>query len=110
MTDPEDRAEPLTQWVNQVSDELGIDHGDVDVALLLDVARDAAHGVVRPAAPVTTYLLGLAQGRRGGGVEELRALASRLPALLAARDGASAEPAREHHPHSRPEQHHNKED
>jgi hypothetical protein len=36
----------------------------VDVALdidaILDVARDAAHGVDRPAAPVTTYLLGAA--------------------------------------------------
>jgi hypothetical protein len=33
---------------------------EVDVDLLLDVARDAAHNVTRPAAPVTTYLLGIA--------------------------------------------------
>ncbi|MDQ3457112.1 MAG: DUF6457 domain-containing protein [Actinomycetota bacterium] len=31
--------------------------------LILDVARDAAHGVARPAAPLTTYLLGIAVGR-----------------------------------------------
>ncbi|MDI1289630.1 MAG: DUF6457 domain-containing protein, partial [bacterium] len=27
---------------------------------ILDVARDAAHAVERPAAPVTTYLMGFA--------------------------------------------------
>jgi uncharacterized protein DUF6457 len=31
--------------------------------IVLDLARDVAHGVLRPAAPVTTYLLGLAVGR-----------------------------------------------
>ena len=41
--------------------ELGLE-ADVDVDLILDVAKDAAHNVQRPAAPVTTYLLGLAVG------------------------------------------------
>ena len=30
---------------------------------MLDVARDVAHAVERPAAPVTAYLLGVAVGR-----------------------------------------------
>ena len=30
---------------------------------VLDLARDVAHGVVRPAAPLTAFLLGLAVGR-----------------------------------------------
>jgi hypothetical protein len=30
---------------------------------VLDLARDVAHNVVRPAAPVTAFLLGLAVGR-----------------------------------------------
>jgi hypothetical protein len=30
---------------------------------VLDLARDVAHGVLRPAAPLSTYLLGLAVGR-----------------------------------------------
>ena len=34
-----------------------------DRDLILDMARDVAHGVARPAAPVTAYLLGLAVGR-----------------------------------------------
>jgi hypothetical protein len=31
--------------------------------LVLDLAREVAHGVLRPAAPVTAYLLGVAVGR-----------------------------------------------
>ncbi len=30
---------------------------------VLNLARDVAHGVVRPAAPLTAFLLGLAVGR-----------------------------------------------
>jgi hypothetical protein len=44
-----------------VTSALGIEQM-VDVDLILDVARDAAHGVARPAAPVTTFLLGCAVG------------------------------------------------
>jgi len=40
--------------------------GEVDVTALLDLARDAAHGVARPSAPLTTFLVGLAAGRAGG--------------------------------------------
>jgi hypothetical protein len=49
----------MDTWVETVKQELGIE-ADVDVAVILDVAKDAAHAVQRPAAPVTTYLLGLA--------------------------------------------------
>ncbi len=52
----------LDDWVTEASAALGVtDH--VDVTLLLDLARDVAHGVARPAAPVTAYLLGLAVAR-----------------------------------------------
>ena len=49
-------------WVDAVSRELGI-ATPVDVANLLDLARIAAHQVERPAAPLTTYLLGYAVGQ-----------------------------------------------
>ncbi len=52
---------PMEEWLAALSTRLGVP-GDVDVDLVLDVARDAAHGVERPAAPLTTYLLGLAVG------------------------------------------------
>jgi len=52
----------VDDWTAAVSDALGLTD-EVDVALLLDIAREAAHAVARPAAPVTTYLLGLAVAR-----------------------------------------------
>lgn len=49
----------VDDWVASVQDALGLSD-EIDVTLLLDLAREAAHAVARPAAPVTTYLLGLA--------------------------------------------------
>ena len=49
----------MNTWVNAVSAELGLPE-DVNVDVILDVARVAAHSVERPAAPVTTFLLGVA--------------------------------------------------
>jgi hypothetical protein len=51
----------LDEWVAALSAELGVDL-EVDVRLLLEVARDAAHAVDRPAAPLTTFLVGYAAG------------------------------------------------
>ena len=49
----------MQDWVEAVRSALGVDVA-VDIDAILDVARDAAHNVDRPAAPVTTYLLGAA--------------------------------------------------
>lgn len=49
----------MDQWIDAVRAELGIST-PVDIDAILDVARVAAHSVARPAAPVTTYLLGIA--------------------------------------------------
>ncbi|MEV0317415.1 NTP transferase domain-containing protein [Streptomyces sp. NPDC050658] len=89
----------LDEWISAVKDELGIEL-DVDTGLLLDLARDAAHGVARPAAPLTTFLVGYAAAASGGGPEAV-AEASRKAAALAARwaeeaadsDGASEAPS-----------------
>ena len=53
----------LDEWVNAVSLELGI--GPVDTRSVLDLARDVAHRVARPAAPVTCLLVGLAASGTG---------------------------------------------
>lgn len=50
----------LDNWIAVASAELGVDPAAVDVRLILDLARDVAHQVDRPAAPVTAFLLGLA--------------------------------------------------
>ncbi|MFK0101221.1 NTP transferase domain-containing protein [Streptomyces sp. NPDC091040] len=76
----------LDEWITAVKEELGIDL-DVDTALLLDLARDAAHGVARPAAPLTTFLVGYAAAKASGdgGGPEAVAEAARKAAALALR-------------------------
>ncbi|AJF66092.1 NTP transferase domain-containing protein [Streptomyces vietnamensis] len=75
----------LDEWITAVKNELGIEL-DVDTGVLLDLARDAAHGVARPAAPLTTFLVGYAAARAGteGGPEAV-AEAARKAAALAQR-------------------------
>jgi molybdopterin-guanine dinucleotide biosynthesis protein A len=73
----------LDEWISAVKDELGIDL-DVDIGILLDLARDAAHGVARPAAPLTTFLVGYAAAQGKGGPEAV-AEAARKAAALALR-------------------------
>jgi len=65
-------ADRLAAWTLELADALGIDPAALDRDLLLDVARDAAHGVARPAAPLTTFLVGYAAGMQGGGADAVR--------------------------------------
>ena len=71
----------LDQWVAHVAAELGIDGLDVDADAVLDLASVAAHAVVRPAAPLTTFLAGLAAGRAGGSVDDVREAIARATAI-----------------------------
>lgn len=57
--------EHLTEFARALADGLGVGDVAVDLEAVLDLAADAAHGVVRPAAPITTFLVGLAAGRAG---------------------------------------------
>ena len=53
----------LNEWLLAVCAELDVPASAVaDPKVLLDVARDVAHGVQRPAAPLTTYVVGVAVG------------------------------------------------
>jgi hypothetical protein len=70
----------LQEWTDTVVRELGLTDG-VDRDLVLDLARDVAHGVARPAAPLTTFLVGLAAGRAGGSPEAIRAAVARVTEL-----------------------------
>ena len=53
----------LDSWIAAASAELGLSPQDVSAKVVLDVARDVAHQVLRPGAPVTAYLMGVAVGR-----------------------------------------------
>lgn len=83
----------LDEWMTAAKAELGIDL-DVDNSTLLDLARDAAHGVTRPAAPLTTFLVGYAAATRGGSPEDVAEAAAKAARLAArwAEEAQSQEP------------------
>jgi Domain of unknown function (DUF6457) len=72
----------LDRFADAACRRLGLDPAEVDIGQVLDVARDVAHGVLRPAAPVSAYLLGLAVGRGadpGAAAAALTALSASWP-------------------------------
>jgi molybdopterin-guanine dinucleotide biosynthesis protein A len=78
------RGMVLDDWTAQLRADLGIEDLDVDIRGLLDLARDAAHAVDRPAAPLTTFLVGYAAALRGGGADQV-AECSRIASEAASR-------------------------
>ena len=70
----------LHDWIDELCDALDIDT-EIDEGLILDVARECAHSVERPAAPISTYLLGYAAGVHAANPEKLEELAARATAL-----------------------------
>ncbi|MEU4233086.1 NTP transferase domain-containing protein [Nonomuraea sp. NPDC026600] len=58
----EARMNVLNEWTALACQELGVDPARVDRDLILELTKEVAHGVARPAAPLTAYLLGLAEG------------------------------------------------
>jgi len=70
----------LHDWIDELSDVLEVDT-ELDEGLILDLARTAAHNVARPAAPISTYLLGFAAGSRDADPETIEALAARVQLL-----------------------------
>jgi hypothetical protein len=73
----------LEVWLTRLAGVLDVDVATVDPGALLDLARDAAHSVARPAAPLTTFLVGLAAGRAGGDAAAVAAALASAHALLA---------------------------
>jgi molybdopterin-guanine dinucleotide biosynthesis protein A len=61
--DDEQRA-VLWRWVARLAAELGLEGLDVDIDEVLALAGVAAHAVRRPAAPLTTFVVGYAAGLR----------------------------------------------
>jgi hypothetical protein len=75
----------LEEWTAAAGAGLGLGPGPLSTAetkAVLDLARDVAHAVDRPAAPLTAYLLGVAVGRGltlPEASDRVRALAARWP-------------------------------
>jgi Domain of unknown function (DUF6457) len=104
MADDEERRGPIgvsADWVADLQHELGIDLS-LDVMDLLELARVAAHEVARPAAPLTTFLVGYAAGAKGGGVAAVQEAADATRRLLAQRDPQRSEDSGEAPPRHEP--------
>ncbi len=84
--------EPTTiaTWLALAGRELDLDLAldDTQVHVLLDLARDAAHQIDRPAAPLTTFLVGVAVGRGA----TLEAASAVVTALALDVDARAADP------------------
>jgi hypothetical protein len=85
---------PLEQWIATACEALGLDPASVDRDLVLDLTRDVAHGVARPAAPLTAYLVGLAAGRDGGAGHTAVAVAAVRDRLPESSDEPEPDPGR----------------
>ncbi|WP_028926416.1 DUF6457 domain-containing protein [Pseudonocardia acaciae] len=83
----------MFEWIDAACDELGLDLADqqATTTTVLDLTADVAHGVARPAAPVTAFLVGLAAGRsedpEAAVVEYARRLSERAKAWEPERSG-----------------------
>ena len=69
MSDDVDAA--LDAWWATLTTALGLGDVPVDRDEILGLAADAAHALVRPAAPLTTFLAGYAAGRAGGSADDI---------------------------------------
>ncbi len=68
----------ISEWAQQASVIAGVDGLPLDIDAILELARDAAHGIERPAAPVSTFILGYAAATSGLDAAGVAALASEL--------------------------------
>jgi hypothetical protein len=76
--------EALDEWLAALATRLDLDPAVVPTGLLLDVARDVAHNVARPAAPLSLFLVGLAAARDGGSRDDIAAASAAATELALA--------------------------
>ena len=57
----------LKAWCAELVTRLELDGVEVDVDAVLGLAGEVAHAVIRPAAPLTTFVVGYAAGLAVGG-------------------------------------------
>ncbi|MHA7239744.1 DUF6457 domain-containing protein [Arthrobacter sp. TMS1-12-1] len=89
----DDRQKLLHEWTERLLAAFEIDGTDVDIDAVLALAGKAAHSVVRPAAPLTTFVAGYAAGLAVGSGQADEDVAMR--SALAVADALSAEASTE---------------
>lgn len=83
MSDPSRTLPPeaLDAWAAALRERFGLAEADVPVAAVLDLTRDVANGVARPAAPLGAFVAGLVAGRAGTDPAEVREALAAVAAL-----------------------------
>lgn len=82
--------EALDDWSAELCKRFGLAPEDVPTPLILDLARDVAISVARPAAPLSAFVAGLVAGRAGGTPADVRDAVAAITELAGA---YSPEPA-----------------
>ena len=85
----------METWIDDLARAFGEDPlTPEETATLLDVARDVAHRVERKVTPLSTFLLGVAVGRRqAAGSSRTESLGAGLGTLQATLPEAPADPS-----------------
>lgn len=92
----DDRQKLLHDWTEKLLAAFEIEETKVNIDAVLALAGKAAHGVVRPAAPLTTFVVGYAAGLAVGSGQAEEQVAMR--SAMAVADALSAEAAAEADP------------
>lgn len=91
----ENQDEVLQVWTRKLLEAFEIADIDVDVHAVLNLAGVAAHSIVRPAAPLTTFVAGLAAGLAAGSGQASEAAAMKAALGMAKQLAAAEAPAAE---------------
>ncbi|MHA7264262.1 DUF6457 domain-containing protein [Arthrobacter sp. TMN-37] len=90
----DERDQLLSQWCGHLLAAFELEDSRVDIDAVLGLAGKAAHSVVRPAAPLTTFVAGYAAGLAVGSGQASEEVAMRSALALAAQqcdaEGASS--------------------
>lgn len=89
----ENQDEVLQAWTRKLLEAFEIGDIDVDVHAVLNVAGVAAHSIVRPAAPLTTFIAGLAAGIAAGSGQAPEAVTMKAALGMAKKLAAAEAPA-----------------
>ena len=73
--------EALDAWADALRERFDLAPEELPVALILDLARDVALGVARPAAPFSAFAAGLVAGRAGDSPEDTAAAVAAITAM-----------------------------
>jgi len=88
MADDREVPPELAAWTETLVYEFGLDAEQVPIGSILGLAAVAAHGVTRPAAPLSAFVAGLVAGQHGATPEEIAAAIGEIRALIADHEGA----------------------